>query len=1067
MKKFIFVISLFFISSFICFAQETPDLSSSETSTTTDKENEKIVYISPNDDGVQDALIVPISITDKRYISEWSFVITDEADNIVRTIGNKITLPETPKSVAKSIFSKEFFKTIKKVFSPKQGVQIPATVMWNGILENGQKAKDGLYKYYLTAKDDNGNESRTESLKVYVDNTAPEIDLIQPAAGAKIFGAGNKPKIKFVQSGSVEDLWQAHITNSKGEKVKTYSWKNSSPLTIEWDGKNDNGAPVDEGVYSYKIEAIDRSGNKNEQTEVTNIIYDAIPRSVNMLVKESPFSPNGDGIRDTLTISTVMPNSSGLEKWEICILDASSKSQKSYLGTTKAPDEIIFDGTNESGLKLLDGDYKVTFKAMFNNGQEAVISRNITIDNTPPHASLIIDNPGNIFSPDSDGQLDILAITQETSKEKLWTANIFDEQGKSIKNWSFPDLPPTKLEWNGLTEDGKLAPDGYYTYQIVSTDAAGNTGKAITSSFQLDTSKTEIILTASLKAFSPNNDKSQDTIVFTPTTKSTSGIKSYEFVINNADGNVVKTINAKKSLPPSFIWDGKSDNKTIVPDGMYTATLSTESINGSITTISTMPFEVDTVPPQIQAEVPYLVFSPNADNNKDILPVTLKDASSESLWTAKFENKKSNIVKSYTWTNIPESFDWNGFDETGNIVADGLYKFVISATDEAGNKTEKYIENISVDNRSVKTYVTAELNGFSPNGDNYKDTQKFSIMTTPKDGVSNWKFSIVNQNATDSSDVIRSWSTIDSKDLPAEISWDGLNSEGKIQEGNFVGMLELEYEKGDKINETTSSFILSVTPPKLTAKTAPEYFSPDNDGIADDLFIALKATSDVPFTKWSFDINDPQNGKQFWGTSGKKTITEKLIWDGRGNNGELVQSAVDYPFVFTVTDDLGMTSKLEGYVPIDVLVIRMGNVLKMQVPSIIFRSDKADFVGKDVDAKFGLDKDKIDNNLRVLKRISDILNKFQDYRVTIEGHANNISGTEEEETSDVVNGQKNIPLVPLSLERAEFVKQNLIKNGVAASRLSTVGQGGRMPVVKRSDRENWWKNRRVEFILEK
>ena len=39
---------------------------------------QKIIYISPNNDGIQDVLTVPLSVSDKRYITEWSFVITDE-----------------------------------------------------------------------------------------------------------------------------------------------------------------------------------------------------------------------------------------------------------------------------------------------------------------------------------------------------------------------------------------------------------------------------------------------------------------------------------------------------------------------------------------------------------------------------------------------------------------------------------------------------------------------------------------------------------------------------------------------------------------------------------------------------------------------------------------------------------------------------------------------------------------------------------------------------------------------------------------------------------------------------
>ena len=58
-------------------------------------------------------------------------------------------------------------------------------------------------------------------------------------------------------------------------------------------------------------------------------------------------------------------------------------------------------------------------------------------------------------------------------------------------------------------------------------------------------------------------------------------------------------------------------------------------------------------------------------------------------------------------------------------------------------------------------------------------------------------------------------------------------------------------------------------------------------------------------------------------------------------------------------------------------------------------------------------------------------------------------------------------LIPLSAKRAEFVKDYLVKKGINASRLSTVGKGGTELVVDYKDKDNNWKNRRVEFILEK
>ena len=47
-------------------------------------------YISPNNDGVQDELVIPLKITDKRFVQGWSLFIVDENGNTVRTIGNKV-----------------------------------------------------------------------------------------------------------------------------------------------------------------------------------------------------------------------------------------------------------------------------------------------------------------------------------------------------------------------------------------------------------------------------------------------------------------------------------------------------------------------------------------------------------------------------------------------------------------------------------------------------------------------------------------------------------------------------------------------------------------------------------------------------------------------------------------------------------------------------------------------------------------------------------------------------------------------------------------------------------------
>jgi len=462
----------------------------------------------------------------------------------------------------------------------------------------------------------------------------------------------------------------------------------------------------------------------------------------------------------------------------------------------------------------------------------------------------------------------------------------------------------------------------------------------------------------------------------------------------------------------------------------------------------------------------------DGDGIQDTIPVTITGFTQENLWTAEIKDSKNKVVKRYSWkekvrTGAKDFFEWDGSDESGNRVADGIYSIVISSTDEAGNAFSTTMSGFTLDSRETKIYVTAENEGISPNGDKILDTQKFNIKASVPDGILTWKFDIRSENGTS----VRSWSDKDSANLPASIVWDGLDRDGKVAEGTFTGTLNVAYKKGNKVDAVSSPFICTAVPPVLSVKTAPEYFSPDNDGTDDDLFIKLSGTSKAMIKNWSFVIDDP-NGKVFWQIKGNSSITERIVWDGLSNTqknakgyAERVQSAMDYPYTFTVSDNLGMTSVVKGVISVDVLVIRDGNVLKMAVPSIIFRSDNADFKTSKEVAR-GLDPAIAANNERVLKRIAEILNKFKDYKVTIAGHANRLTDLEAEETEDNMR-QWGPALIPLSAKRAEFVKDYLVKKGINANRLSTVGKGGTELVVDYKDKDNNWKNRRVEFILEK
>ncbi|WP_431286988.1 OmpA family protein [Roseateles chitinivorans] len=111
------------------------------------------------------------------------------------------------------------------------------------------------------------------------------------------------------------------------------------------------------------------------------------------------------------------------------------------------------------------------------------------------------------------------------------------------------------------------------------------------------------------------------------------------------------------------------------------------------------------------------------------------------------------------------------------------------------------------------------------------------------------------------------------------------------------------------------------------------------------------------------------------------------------------------------------------------------NQLKLSVPA---------------DASFDIGRSKLKPAMRpVLDEVSRNLDDA--VRVTIVGHTDSSAG-------DAVNG-------PLSLDRAEAVREYLVHHGVRRGRLLVEGRGGRQPVASNATEAGRAANRRIEIFL--
>ncbi|MBN2351710.1 MAG: OmpA family protein [Spirochaetales bacterium] len=342
-------------------------------------------------------------------------------------------------------------------------------------------------------------------------------------------------------------------------------------------------------------------------------------------------------------------------------------------------------------------------------------------------------------------------------------------------------------------------------------------------------------------------------------------------------------------------------------------------------------------------------------------------------------------------------------------------------------------------------FLSRDLPAFSPNNDGIKDV----IVFQPKAGGAFNQFEIAivdGEKRTVKS--MRGGST-----LPREWVWNGAKDDGNVAaDGTYTAVLTLTGSSG-KATASSEPFDLDTVGVAAALSVSPKRFSPDGDGAADTASIALTLTDPGDLNDWSLKILDPA-GNLFLERRSLDPKTAAFAWNGTSAAGELVQSASEYPVEATAYDRAGNAVVLKGTVSTDILIQRFGSRVKVVIPSIIFEGFNADFrQGK---------PEQVAKNLEILDRLGQIFRKYAGYNLIVEGYAVNIY-------DDPVRMERENreALLPLSKKRAESIRLALIERGFAAARIKAVGKGNANPVVPYKDKANQWKNRRVEFILEK
>ncbi len=202
-------------------------------------------------------------------------------------------------------------------------------------------------------------------------------------------------------------------------------------------------------------------------------VTDTIPPRISSATLSTPIiSPNGDGRLDATTMRV---NVTGHVKfgWIVQPVTASGAGPAVRTGTmTAQPVVYTWYGTNNAGVVVPNGRYRITIWTADASNNRASVSRDVTVDRLA--AVLGLSAAPTSISPNGDGRSDRTALTLRADALVTGSARILDSTGAGLRRWSFANAGSGAWTWDGRDGAGRTVADGRYTFRVWALDRAGN-----------------------------------------------------------------------------------------------------------------------------------------------------------------------------------------------------------------------------------------------------------------------------------------------------------------------------------------------------------------------------------------------------------------------------------------------------------------------------------------------------------------------------------------------------------------------------------------------------------------
>ncbi len=273
--------------------------------------------------------------------------------------------------------------------------------------------------------------------------------------------------------------WTATVKDADGGALKTATG-NGATFALTWDGTTGGGTAAD-GAYSVSVDAVDAWGNASSSSAGKLTIDTVAPELGTVTPAADPepwFSPNGDGSRDTVSLTAGVPEAGTLTMR--VVNGAGAVIRKDIVPVAAGSKAMPWDGRDLHGAVAADGEYDIRLSLTDAAGNASPqVTRTVRVTTT---LGFVTSSKAVFYPQDGDTYAPTTVLGYRLARPATVTWTIRNAAGAVVE--TLADAQPRDAGSDAFTFDGmKLdrsarLPVGKYTAYVTATDDLTTTSQS-------------------------------------------------------------------------------------------------------------------------------------------------------------------------------------------------------------------------------------------------------------------------------------------------------------------------------------------------------------------------------------------------------------------------------------------------------------------------------------------------------------------------------------------------------------------------------------------------------------